>query len=308
MAARQKNLDFQKIGVINIAEIIIPYEYNGKKLIDYLKCGLTLSSSEIKRLKYADSPMLLCGRPVTVRAVLCHGDILTLPESADDCSMQPWDTPLDILYEDESILCVVKPSGMAVHPAPNDRLYTLANAVTAYNFGAYVFRAVNRLDRFTSGPVIIAKNADCCYKLGQSMKNGLFLKEYIAVTQGIPSPPSGVIKARIARCDKSAIKRCVTADGKNAETHYTVIGKNACGDALVNLNLITGRTHQIRVHMAHIGCPLKYDFLYGDEVDGKHFMLHCRRLEFPHPYDKKTIALFSEIPFDISDFSPVAPL
>ena len=151
---------------------------------------------------------------------------------------------------------------MAVHPAPNDRLYTLANAVTAYNSGAYVFRAVNRLDRFTSGPVIIAKSADCCYKLGQSMKNGLFLKEYIAVTQGVPSPPSGVIKARIARCDKSTVKRCVTKDGKSAETHYTSSAK-IDGDALVNLSLITGRTHQIRVHMAHIGCPLKYDFLYG---------------------------------------------
>ena len=164
------------------------------------------------------------------------------------------------------------------------------------------------LDRFTSGPVIVAKSADCCYKLGQSMKNGLFLKEYIAVTQGLPSPPSGVIKARIARCDKSTVKRCVTKDGKSAETHYTVIGENTDGDALVNLSLITGRTHQIRVHMAHIGCPLKYDFLYGNEVDGKHFMLHCRRLEFPHPYTKKTIALFSDSPFDISDFSPVAPL
>lgn len=294
--------------MIDIAEIIIPFEYDGKKLIDFLKYGLTLSSSEIKRLKYANSPMLLCGRPVTVRAILNSGDILTLPESADDCGIQPWNTPLDILYEDESILCVLKPSGMAVHPAPNDRIYTLANAVTAYNSGAYVFRAVNRLDRFTSGPVIIAKSADCCYKLGQSMKNGLFLKEYVAVTQGTPSPPYGVITAKIARLDNSAIKRCVTKDGKNAETHYTVIGKNTDGDALVNLNLITGRTHQIRVHMAYIGCPLKYDFLYGNETQGKHFMLHCKRLEFPHPYTHKTIALSSDIPFDISDFSPIDPL
>jgi len=188
---------------------------------------------------------------------------------------------------------------MPIHPSIGNHLVTLANAIMAYyKDSAFVFRAVNRLDRDTSGIVLIAKTAEAAYKLSQSMKRGEFTKEYIAVIDGVPSKNSGTINARIARKEEGNIKRVVRDDGKEATTHYEVI-KSENGRSLVRIRIETGRTHQIRVHMAHIGHPLTNDFLYGNGKPGDVYCLHAAKLAFPHPATTECIVLESTPPFDL---------
>ena len=191
------------------------------------------------------------------------------------------DIPLKIIYEDDYIIAIDKPKNMPTHPSKGNNLPTLANAVMSIFDGDFVFRAINRLDRDTSGIVIIAKDAVSANSLSASMKAGRFSKKYLCITDGVPSPEQGVIDAPIKRLEENNVKRIVSEDGKRAVTEYKVLEKTESG-ALCEIHLLTGRTHQIRVHMAHIGTPLHGDFLYGERGDGDYF-LRCVEISFPHP-------------------------
>ena len=239
-----------------------------------------LSVTLVKKAKYGG--ILLNGDAVTVRATVNAGDKIEIfLEDQKSEGIPPMDIPLKVLYEDEDILAVDKPTNMPTHPSKGNNLPTLANAVMGYYDGNFVFRSVNRLDRDTSGIVIIAKNKIAASTLSSSMKKGLWHKKYHAIVEGCPENTEGRIDAPIERVEEGNIKRMVRPDGKRAITDYRVVEKYD-GSSLCEITLLTGRTHQIRVHMSYIGHPLVSDFLYGTESD-KEYYLRCIEISFPHP-------------------------
>ena len=247
-----------------------------------------LSVTLVKKAKYGG--ILLNGVAVTVRATVNVGDKIEifLEEQISD-GIPPMDIPLKVLYEDEDILAVDKPTNMPTHPSKGNNLPTLANAVMGYYNGNFVFRSVNRLDRDTSGVVVIAKNKIAAFALSSSMKKGLWHKKYHAIVEGCPENTEGRIDAPIERIEEGNIKRTVRPDGKRAVTDYKVI-ESYGESSLCEITLLTGRTHQIRVHMSYIGHPLVSDFLYGTESD-KEYYLRCIEISFPHPKSGENIVI-----------------
>jgi len=247
-----------------------------------------LSVTLVKKAKYGG--ILLNGSTVTVRATVNPGDKieLYLKEEASE-GIPPISIPLKVLYEDEELIAVDKPTNMPTHPSRGNSLPTLANAVMSYFDGSFVFRSVNRLDRDTSGIVIIAKNRISASSLSASMKRGEWHKKYHAIVEGCPSPEVGRIDLPIERISEGNVKRTVRADGKQAITEYRVIEKYD-DSSLCEITLLTGRTHQIRVHMSHIGHPLVSDFLYGTRSEREYF-LRCKEISFPHPETGETIVI-----------------
>ena len=194
---------------------------------------------------------------------------------------------------------------MPTHPTHGHLDDTLANALAyraAVRGEPFVFRPANRLDRNTSGIVLLAKNRFAASRLYEEMKRGTIHKTYVAITEGVPSPASGRVDAPIARADEGILMRVVRDDGAPSVTDYSVMRTSRDGKyALIALRPLTGRTHQIRVHMAHIGCPLIGDFLYGrecPEIIERH-ALHAVRLEFDHPTTGKLIRMSSPLPADM---------
>ena len=247
-----------------------------------------LSVTLVKKAKYGG--ILLNGKAVTVRATVNEGDTIEiyLKEEKSE-GIPPLDIPIRILYEDSDFIAVDKPTNMPTHPSKGNNLPTLANAVMGYFGGEFVFRSVNRLDRDTSGIVIIAKNKISASALSASMKKGLWSKKYHALVVGCPSPKEATIDAPIERIEEGNIKRGVKTDGKRAITKYRVIEEYAdC--SLCEIILLTGRTHQIRVHMSHIGHPLVSDFLYGEKCN-KEYYLRCNEITFPHPRTNEIIII-----------------
>ena len=154
----------------------------------------------------------------------------------------------------------------------------------------FTFRPITRLDRYTSGLVLVAKNSVAAANLCKQIGEGKIHKTYYAVTKGIPNPLQGEITVPIAREENSVLKRKATPLGKPAKTFYQV--EETKGDlALVKAIPVTGRTHQIRVHLAFVGCPLLYDFLYGEEQEGQPFLLQCTGLTFTHPHTGNEVSL-----------------
>lgn len=250
--------------------------------------ALGFSVTLVKEAKYGG--IHLNKSPVTVRAVVNDGDLVEiyLKEEKSE-GIPPMDIPLKVIYEDEDILAVDKPTNMPTHPSKGNNLPTLANAVMGYYNGDFVFRSVNRLDRDTSGIVIIAKNRISAYNLSATMKAGMWEKKYHALVDGVPCPEEATIDAPIERVEDGNIKRMVRPDGKRAVTIYKVVEKYT-DSSLCEITLLTGRTHQIRVHMSHIGHPLTSDFLYG-KISDKEYFLRCKEIRFPHPKTKEIIVI-----------------
>lgn len=257
------------------------------------------SGSLITALKKGDC-ILLNGKKEFVTKVVASGDVLkiTLPQANSD-NIVPNDIPLCILYEDEDILVVDKPANMPTHPSIGHYEGTLANGVMHYFRDIpFTFRAVTRLDRDTSGVVLIAKQIVSADKLSKSLICGELTKEYMAVCVGVPSPPKGTIDAPIRREAEGIIKRCIKEDGKPSLTEYEVIEEKG-GLSLVKLYPKTGRTHQLRLHLSHIGTPILGDFLYGEEISGERTRLHCHTLCFPHPFTGKAMKITASLPEDM---------
>ena len=206
--------------------------------------------------------------------------------------MPPETVPLDIVYRDRDVLVVNKPAGMPVHQSVRHRDDTLANYF-AYLFPELTFRAVNRLDKDTSGLCIIAKNPHAA-----NIMQNCAEKTYYAAVHGV-TDESGVIDAPIAREGESIIRRCVRSDGRRAVTLYRRIACNG-RYSLLEIKLETGRTHQIRVHFSHIGHPLAGDDMYGGGLDdiGRQ-ALHCGKMSFNDPLTGEPVTVSSEIPEDI---------
>lgn len=257
-------------------------KYDGRLIKDFLKGYVGLSTTLLTKVKFGG--VRVGGEVVTMRRIVHDGDEveICLPKENSE-NIEPIEGELNVLYEDDHILVVNKPTNMPVHPSRGNHLVTLANVVMAYLGEGVVFRAVNRLDRDTSGIVVIAKHQYAAGRLSEDMKHGGFEKYYTALLVRAPGAREGVIDAPIEREAEDSIKRIVRADGKRAVTEYRIREVLADGRAICDIRLHTGRTHQIRVHMAHIGAPLYADFLYGERIEGESYSLVSSRIVFSHP-------------------------
>lgn len=253
-----------------------------------------------RKLKQAAGSVRLNGQAVSWKTVVYPGDCVSIvwPEL---CHIPPLPMPLNVLFEDESLVVVDKPAGLLVHPTTDPARPSLANAVIWHlqkQHSSCGFHPVHRLDRNTSGLILIAKNPYIQHLF--STKGGINInRSYLAVVQGIIDPAAGIIDIPIGRQPDSIIQRMVLPDGQKALTCYQtveIVGENS----LVRLNLMTGRTHQIRVHLAYKGHPLWGDDLYGGSVrliDRQ--ALHAAEMSFTHPLTGEAVALASPLPADI---------
>lgn len=288
-------------------EFVIDQDSTAYTISDFLKLQ-GFSHRNLVTLKKIPQSILLNGTWAYTSALLKEGDCLSVhyEESDLDTSIVPVNLPFQIIYEDADILVVNKAENMPIHPSINNYYNTLANAVHYYYLSQntpFVFRCINRLDRDTSGLTIIAKHSISAAQLSNMMIQRQIKRTYLAICCGENLPESNTITAPIGRLEGSTIQRQVDFEnGDYAVTHYKKLdSKN--GLSLVSLQLETGRTHQIRVHMQHIGHPIIGDFLYHPENNQmSRQALHAYQLEFPHPVTKKQLTFQAPLPTDMSVF------
>lgn len=284
----------------------ISEDFNSYSLLQFLKTK-KYSSQIITHLKRTENGLLINSVWARIHDILHTNDIVTIQLVENDSSenIVPTNLPLDVVYEDEDILVINKDSNRPIHPSQGNYDNTLANAVAYYyqqRGEAFTYRCINRLDRDTTGLLIIAKHMYSASLLSEMVQTREIHREYLAVASG-NVPSSGTIIAPIARVDGSTIERHV--DEKNGEyacTHYkTLVSKN--GYSLVSLKLETGRTHQIRVHMKHIGHPLPGDFLYNPDYSIiQRQALHSHKLRFIHPITGEALEFVADLPDDMKQF------
>ncbi len=284
-------------------EFKIDEAFDKKTVLTFLK-SQGFSSRIIKDIKYNPHGILIRNKKVTVQKQLKKGDTLTVYiREKDETAVKARNLPLDIVYEDRDVIVINKPPFMATHPTQDNYDNTLANALAFYfqqkGENCHI-RPVNRLDKNTSGLILVAKNALSAGILSDDLKQKRVRREYFAIVEGCPDKKEGTVDAPIARESGSAIKRCVDFEsGDSALTHYSVISGGEF--SLLKLWLETGRTHQIRVHMSHIGHAVAGDFLYGTEFLGgiNRHALHSATLTFLHPIDKKEMHFEADLPRDM---------
>ena len=268
------------------------------------------SARLLSRLKYIDSGITVNGETAFTNRILLQGDTLVtrLDDNAANGGNMPLPlfAPLQIIYEDDCLLVIDKPAGMPVHPSRGFYSITLANAVCFYMLSSgqthFLFRAPQRLDRDTTGLIIVAKNQLAGARLTDMARERKISKTYLAICEG-EVPLRGEIDAPIARARSGNIARSVNyATGARAVTCFERLSFRG-GYSLVRLHLLTGRTHQIRVHMSHIGYPLAGDALYGGPCDGiGRQALHAWELSFCHPVTGQPLHLRTPLPDDMAGF------
>ena len=272
----------------------------GKTIREVLQQELGYSSNLIKKLKFSEGGILVNGEFRTVRYVLCEGDVLSLKVEDSAADVSPYtiaaELPIAVVYEDEWITVVNKPADMPAHPSLGHQMDTVSNALAwRYRNRPYVFRPVNRLDRDTSGCMLTANTRDASYKMYIYMTTGKIAKTYLAVLDGVPAEKNGRLVSYMHRVADSIIAREETTadapDARIAITEYHVLWSDG-SHSVVMAHPITGRTHQIRVQFAGIGCPVTGDDLYGaaSPLIGRH-ALHSYQTCFPHPADGRPMAV-----------------
>lgn len=275
----------------------------GNITIEHFLKSMGYTHSVIVTLKKTKNGIMQNHKWARTCDMLSDGDLLQIHfvEPTEDTTILPIPGPLNIIYEDEDILVIDKPYGMPIHPSINHYENTLANAVLAYyekGNGHFTFRCINRLDRDTTGLTIVAKNMLSAGILNVQMKNRMIHRTYYAICQG-EVDEKGTIQAKIGRSADSTVIRIIDEEhGETAITHYWKIAYDSQKDlSLIKLQLETGRTHQIRVHMKSIGHPLIGDFLYNpDYTFINRQALHSGELDFVHPITKEKMHLSSGLP------------
>ena len=290
-----------------IFEYQIPPTDSGLSIEAFLR-SRGYSRHILTHLKRTENGICKNGEWTYTNQYLAAGDLLTvtLLEEASSENIVPVPMPLSIVYEDEDLMVLDKPADTPIHPSINNHENTLANGIAWYFSSRnipFVYRCINRLDRDTTGLLIIAKHMYSAALLSRMSANREIHREYLAIAAG-SVPESGTIDAPIARRDGSAIERCVDfASGERAVTHFHREWEKD-GFSLVRLKLETGRTHQIRVHMRYIGHPLAGDFLYSSDFPEaqkrmQRQALHSHCLHFFHPVTQKELRFLSPLPQDM---------
>lgn len=290
-----------------VLEYEIPSEYDGANITTVLKQHFKISTNLIKDLKKYKEGIQVNGEHKRVVDFVAKGDILkiTIRDTASE-NIVPTDIPLDIVYEDEDVLVINKLPNMPTHPSMGNYENSLANGVMYYYKSKgeeRVFRAVNRLDKDTSGLMAVAKNSYIHARLGEEIQKKELKRKYMCIVCG-DVEHDGTVDAPIRRADGSVINRIVAPDGQRAVTHYRVI-KRYGEYTLLEMKLETGRTHQIRVHMAYIGHPVAGDPIYGPQktITSLHGQcLHARVIGFHHPRTGVYMEFSSELPDYFSTF------
>ena len=272
---------------------------------EVLKAEFSMSDRLLLKLKRLDK-IYLNGKNASVNQNISKNDLVEcyLDYDEDSSNIIPTEMPINIIYEDEALLILNKPAGISVHPSMDHYTDSLSNGIAFYfsKIGLKKkIRPVNRIDKDTSGIVIFAKNEYIQECLIRQMKSKQFVKKYIAVINDNLDNLEGTISAPIARKEGSIIERCVNESGNIAITHYKVLKRTANYD-IVECILETGRTHQIRVHFAHIGHSLLGDTLYGTHSDLiKRQALHSYEVNFIHPITKQNVKYIADIPEDLKN-------
>ena len=262
------------------------------KLLSLLRREFGLSAGLVKRLKWQNA-LFVNDVPAHTDCPVQPGDRVRVVLEEQTEGFAPEPMPLSILYEDEALLAVDKPQGMLVHPSFSRQTGTLANRLLGYydrTGQACAVHPVSRLDRDTFGVVLLAKNAHAHALLIAAEKH----KTYHAAVRGVPQPSEGVIDAPIARLSPESLLRCVREDGQPARSAYRTL-RTEHGVSLLELQPLTGRTHQLRVHCAWLGCPILGDPQYGGaEPGGPGQQLCAVSIRFFHPFLKKWLEIRSE--------------
>ena len=260
------------------------------------------SRSQIKQLLDGGN-ITVNGKTEKAKYKVKSGDVIRLEEpETKTLELRPENIPLDIVYEDDDVIVINKPQGMVVHPAPGHNEHTLVNALlyhcplSTIN-GTFRPGIVHRIDKDTSGLLMVAKNDKAHRSLAKQLKDKTNIREYVALVHGRIAEDEGTINAPIGRSLKDRKKQAVVKDGRNAVTHFEVL-KRYRDYTLVKCILETGRTHQIRVHMKYIGHPLVGDPLYGPKktIKGNGQFLHAGKLGFVHPTTGKLLIFEAPLP------------
>lgn len=267
-----------------------------------------LSRSRIRRL-IDDGQVTVDCRPGKASTRLAAGQkvILELPQPSP-AELRPWNIPLSVVFEDEDLIVIDKPAGMTVHPAPGNEDHTLANAVLSHApaiegiGGERRPGIVHRLDKDTSGLIVVAKNERAHAHLSDQFKNREVGKVYLALVVGHPSPPEADIDAPIGRHPHDRQRMAIVSTGRPAITRYRVVASYS-RSTLVEARPRTGRTHQIRVHLASVGYPVVGDAIYGRPAEGlSRQFLHAFRLAFAHPASGENVRFTAELPADLRSY------
>ena len=286
-----------------LTHTVLPEE-EGRMVKGILRGSLQLSYTLLKSLKWRENAILLNGQSVHVNAIVHAGDVVSVALSErtprEDLYCENTAAP-NIVYEDEDLLVLNKPAGVAMHPKSGDASApSLAAMLTNYLGEGSVPHFVSRLDKGTSGLLIAAKSGYVHDRLRRALHSSELRREYRAVAVGQVTPPRGVIDAPISRADGSIIRRCVREDGLVSRTEYEVL-QTTERFTLLRLRPETGRTHQLRVHMAYLGHPLAGDWLYGTE--DKNLIarpaLHSYELWFTQPVTGQEMHFTAPIPQDM---------
>lgn len=282
----------------------VPPEQDGAAVRHILRAQLHFSSRAVSRLTRAERGILVNGARARTVDVLRAGDVLTA-ETGDHRppkrTVTPGNWPLPVVWEDGHLLVVNKPAGMTAHASnflPDTP--TVAGALARIRGTDFLFHPVNRLDKGTTGLMVVAKSGYVHNLLRRALHTPDFHREYRGICVGCPEPERGTIDAPIGRDETSTVRRCIRPDGAPAVSHYEVLGRH--GDlSLVKLSPETGRTHQLRLHMASVGCPLAGDWLYGTEDPGliSRPALHAWGLRLVHPVTGEVLELTAELPEDM---------
>ena len=298
---------------MRILTYTVPPEENGRMVKGILRGDLHLSYTLLKSLKWRENAILLNGQSVHVNAIVHTGDVVSvaLSERAprEDLYCEHTARP-NIVYEDDDLLVLNKPAGVAMHPKTDDASApSLAAMLTGYLGEGSVPHFVSRLDKGTSGLLIAAKSGYVHDRLRRALHSDNLRREYRAVAVGAVTPDHGVIDAPIGRAESSIIRRCVRADGLPSLTEYETLQTNE-RFTLLRLRPQTGRTHQLRVHMAYLGYPLAGDWLYGTE--DKNLIarpaLHSYELWFTQPITGQELHFTAPIPQDMQRLLASDPL
>ena len=282
---------------------------DGSTVRHILKAGLHFSTHAVARLTRAENGILVNGRHARTVDILHAGDVLQV-ETGDHRPPKvlptPGDWPLPIVWEDGHLLVVDKPAGMTAHASnflPDTP--TVAGALAWQRGTDFIFHSVNRLDKGTTGLMVVAKSGYVHDRLRRALHTEGFYREYRAVCLGCPQPLQGTIDAPIGRDETSAVARKIRPDGQSAISHYEVL---VPGEALSLVKLVpeTGRTHQLRLHMASIGHPLAGDWLYGSEDPAliPRPALHAYALRLTHPVTGEVLSFTAPLPADMRRLVP----